>query len=328
MKICIFGAGAVGGHLAARLIKGGEDVTVISRGPRLGQLRDIGLVVEASDGVIRERVRAEADPGVCGPQDLVVVPVKAPSLPALAPALAPLLKDGTAVMFAMNGIPWWYNFERNDEGGWNTGPSIPQLDSEGLIQKHVSPERVIGCVVHSACDIREDGSIYVPTKRSRLVVGEPDGVLSRRIRDIAEAFGRGGLDVDVTDVIRDAVWHKLVTNLAGALISVATSATIGAIYSDPGATETAGRMIREAEAAAVALGRRVRIDVDEHVRINKVLRHKASMLQDLEAGRPMEIKAMLDAYLALAATAGVRSPTIESVGALARLRALTAGCAL
>lgn len=322
MKICVFGAGAVGGHLAARLAKGGADVSVVTRGAHLEAIRANGLTVQAAHGEIHARPAASDDPRRLGPQDFVVVTVKAPSLPSLAEAIPYLLGPETPVAFVMNGIPWWYF---HAHGGRLDGRRLPLIDPDDAVWNAVGPERVIGGVAYSACTVVRPGVVHVENRRSRIVLGEPENRRSSRVAALAETLAAGGIGVEVTDRIRDAIWSKLLLNMASAPFGVLAQAAPKEIYAEP-AVEAAGRRVA-AEALAIAEGMGCRPTHDANAQVSTYLQmdHKPSLLQDLERGRPMEIDAMLAAPLELARMAGVATPTLDLLVGLVKVRGRMAG---
>lgn len=322
MKICVFGAGAVGGHLAARFARGGAEVAVITRGPLLRAIQEHGLTVLAADGEMHVRPVATEDPRRLGPQDAVVVTVKAPSLPSVAEGIAPLLGPETPVAFVMNGIPWWYFYRH---GGRLDGRRLPAIDPGDAVWNAVGPERAIGGVAYSACTLVRPGVVRVENRRSRIVLGEPDSRRSARVAALAATLAAGGIGVEASERIRDAIWSKLLLNLASAPFGVLAQAAPKDIYAEP-AMEAAGRRVA-AEALAIAEAMGCRPTHDAHAQVASYLQmeHKPSLLQDLERGRPMEIDAMLVAPLELARLAGIGTPTLDLLVGLVKVRGRVAG---
>lgn len=210
MQVCVFGAGAIGGHLAGRLARGGAVVSAVARGRHLLAIQADGLRVQAPDADMHARIQASADPAALGPQDAVTVAVKAPALPQVAAVIGPLLRPDTAVAFVMNGIPWWYY---HGHGSAEDGQRLPRLDPGGAVWDAAGADRAVGGVVYSACTVTAPGVVHVESGCSRLVLGEPCGPVRPRTEALAAALRAGGLQVDVTDRIRDAVWAKLLLNL-------------------------------------------------------------------------------------------------------------------
>lgn len=322
MKICIYGAGAIGGHLAARLYKAGAEVSVIARGAHLAAIKANGLTVHAVDGEHHAPVRASADPAELGQQDAVFVTVKAPALPAVAASIKPLLGSDTSVAFVMNGIPWWY-FDHLP--GPHERTPLPRIDPDNALRRALGPGRTIGGVVYSASAVVEPGVVDVEQPKSRFILGEPDGTLSERVQTLAALITKGGVSGEATPGIRTEIWNKLISNLAGGTLAVLSGSAPKGVYVEPAAEQASLRMMHEATAIAQALGADPTTDHARRVNGQRAMDHKPSILQDLELGRPMEIDGMFDAPLALAHLAGVEVPTLELLVALCKLRARTAG---
>jgi len=322
MKVCVFGAGAIGGHLAVRLARGGADVSVVARGAQLAAIQRNGLKVVTSDGEFDASVRASADPAELGPQDAVLVAVKAPALPEVAATIAPLLGPDTPVAFVMNGIPWFYF---HTIGGALEGKRLPKIDPGDALWRTVRPDRAIAGVVYAASAVIRPGVIELENPNSRVVLGEADGRISQRVQSIAAHINAGGMTAEVTGAVRDAIWNKLLNNLASGSLAVLTQATIRRIYQEEVCVATARRIMHEAAAIATAVGAKPDLDHDKRVAHGRGLDHKPSILQDLELGRPMEIDGIFDAPLAIARAAGVAAPTLEMMVGLMKVRAREAG---
>jgi 2-dehydropantoate 2-reductase len=322
MKICVYGAGAIGGHVAARLAKGGATVAVIARGEHLRAIQGDGLRVRAPDGEMRPAVQATDDPAELGPQDAVVVTVKAPALPAVAAGIGKLLGPDTPVAFVMNGIPWFY-FHRAD--GSNEGMRLPKLDPGDALWSAIGPERAIAGVIHSGCTVVAPGVVKVESGISRLALGEMDGSASSRVERLAEAFRAGGLATEVNRRIRDAIWQKLLLNLSTGPLAILTAAGPGRFLAEEACRETMRRLIAEGAAIAAALGCRVQPDAEGQIRGGRQSSHTPSILQDLELGRPMEIDSIYGVPLDLARLHGVPTPLLDALVAMVRVRARVAG---
>ncbi|MCK8785816.1 2-dehydropantoate 2-reductase [Roseomonas sp. NAR14] len=323
MRICVFGAGAIGGHVATRLARGGADVSIVARGAQLEAIRERGLTVHAPGGVLHARPRAAADPAELGPQDAVLVTTKQPALPSVAAAIGPLLGPDTTVAFVMNGIPWWY-FDH--DGGPLDGTRLPTLDPGEAVRRAVGIGRTLGGVVYSACTVVEPGVIHTEHDRNRLLLGEPDGSASPRAEAIAAAIAAdGGFQSPVVSDIRTEVWAKLVGNIANGPLCVLGRQGIRDAYREPAVMRAAERMTHEALAIARALGREVAISVEKRMQHSAGIAHKPSILQDLELGRPMEIEAQWAVPLRLARKLGVATPTLDLVIGLAKQAAMAAG---
>lgn len=321
MKVCVYGAGAVGGHLAGRLAEGGAEVSLVARGPHLAAIKANGLRVETTSGTLLSRPAATDDPGELGPQDVVLVTVKAPALPQVAQAIAPLLHQDTAVIFAMNGIPWWYF---HAHGGPFDGRRLSRLDPGDAIWSTVGPQRAVGAVAYTACSVPCPGVVHAENPRNRIVLGRPDGSADPRLEALGQILSKAGLEIEVTPRIRDAIWSKLVMNLVGGSLAVITGFPMKDVLSSTSIAETAAKMAAETMALAHALGCRIDDPVPALARLASS-KHKQSILQDLEQGRSMEVDAMLKVPLDLAELVGVETQTLALVVQLAILRARSAG---
>ena len=322
MKVCVFGAGAVGTHVAGRLAKGGAMVSVVARGLQLAALHARGVQVHAADGEIHARVAAAADAQGLGRQDAVIVTVKAPALPSVAAGIGPLLRPDTAVVFAMNGIPWWY-FQ--GMGGAEEGRRLPNLDPGDALRDAVAPAQVAGGVVYSSRTLTEPGVVHVENQRSRIVLGVPDGRPSERMEALAAILRAGGLVMEVTDRIRDKVWAKLLLNLGSGPLAVLTGCAPARIFAEDACRDATRRILAEGAAIAAAMGCPVEPNAEGQIAQGAQSHHKPSILQDLEQGRPMEIDAIYGVPLDFARMHGVPTPTLDLLVAMVRARAREAG---
>jgi 2-dehydropantoate 2-reductase len=324
MKICIFGAGAIGGLMGAKLAaKGDVDVTFIARGPHLAAMRENGvkLISEGTAQIVHPRCVESAEEA--GPQDYVLVTLKAHSLPSAAKQMQPLLGTDTAIVSAVNGIPWWYF---HGLGGAYEGRIVQSVDPEGQVSALLPPSRAIGCIVYPAAEVTAPGVIE-HSYGDRFSLGEPDGSCSPRAQALSEALIAAGFKAPVRPKIRDELWVKLWGNMAFNPISALTTATLDVLTGDEGQRGVARAMMLEGQRVAEALGVRFAIDVDKRIAgAAEVGAHKTSMLQDLERGRPMEIEALLGAVVELADWVGEAAPISRTVLALVRARARAAGC--
>ncbi|UPY37786.1 2-dehydropantoate 2-reductase [Sediminicoccus sp. KRV36] len=307
MKITVFGTGAIGSHVAARLAQAGRaEVSVIARGPQLDAIRARGITVQAPDGDFQVRPRAEQDAAALGPQDAVIVTVKAPALTSVAEAITPLLGPETPVVFVINGIPWWW------------GENLTTLDPGGVVRGRVGLRRTIGGVVWSACTVTEPGVVKVQSATSRVIFGELDNSLSPRIQAIAAALDGPGMGGVATTDIRTAIWTKLLNNLTNGPICLLTRRDMTTTFTDPAILAAAKAVMHEGLAIAAALGHAVPGDPEAQILRSIGIAHKPSILQDLEAGRTLEFEALLSVPLQLAREAGVATPMLELLVALAR----------
>ncbi|MEM8588655.1 MAG: 2-dehydropantoate 2-reductase [Pseudomonadota bacterium] len=315
MRIVIFGAGAIGGYLGAKLALSGVDVTFFARGPHLAAMQANGLTL-ISDGE-RHVVKAQFtdDPDAVGKPDYVVIGVKAQALAPATPQIARMLGPETAVVTAMNGVPYWYFY---GQGGAFDGLRLKSVDPDGTIWDALHPRRAIGCVVYPAASIVEPGVIE-HTYSNRFTLGEPDGSRSDRVTALSKAMMAAGLKVPVRPRIRDEIWVKLWGNLAFNPVSALTRATLGTIASDPGTRAVVRAMMVEGQALAETTGVKFPIDVDKRIEgAMEVGAHKTSMLQDLEAGKSLEIEAMLGAVVEIGELVGVPAPTCDMILAMVR----------
>jgi 2-dehydropantoate 2-reductase len=321
-RICVFGAGAVGGHVAARLARGGANVSLVARGDHLAAIRAGGLRVEAPDGVIDARVAASDNPRDLGPQDAVFVTVKTTALLSVAASIAPLLGPSTPIVFLMNGFPWWYF---NELAGAQGRPPVPELDELATPWAEIGTDRAIGGVSYPACTVTKPGTIFVASQGKGIVLGEPDGEVSARVTMLAEVLGAGGAPVEVTSRIRDSIWTKLVNNLASGPLSILSQSAAKDLYEQPACLEGTDRCRAEAAAIARAMGCDVAAAAEAHAAGFRTLNHKSSIVQDLEHGRAMEIDSLYGIPLALARYLGVATPTLDLLVSLVKLRARAAG---
>ncbi|MGC9449400.1 2-dehydropantoate 2-reductase [Cereibacter johrii] len=321
MRICIFGAGAIGGYMGAKLAAAGADVSLVARGPHLAAMQARGLTLIEEDGTRTMRVRAASDPAALGPQDYVIVTLKAHSVPAVVPQLSRLLGTEGTLVSGVNGLPWWY-FHRH--GGPLEGRRLESVDPGGVQWNGLGPERVLGCVVYPAAEVVEPGTIR-HLEGNRFSLGEPSGEKSDRALRLSEALTAAGLKAPVRPRLRDEIWVKLWGNLSFNPISALTGATLDRLCTDPGTRAVARAMMLEAQAIAERLGVKFPIDVERRIDGGAAVgAHRTSMLQDLEAGRPMEIEALVGSVAELGRIVDLHTPTIDTVLALVRLRAKVA----
>jgi 2-dehydropantoate 2-reductase len=324
MKICVYGAGAVGGLMAAWLARAGHEVSLVARGAHLAAIRRDGLRLRSQPGGALEtlRPRADADPSRLGAQDCVIVAVKGPGLPGVAAGIAPLLAPHTTIVTAMNGVPWWF-FDRLEFGAGRL--RLESLDPGGKLAAAMPTERIVGCVVHLAASTPEAGLVQHNMGR-KLILGEPGGGSSERLRTIADALESAGFEVVRSDFIEKDFWVKLLGNVSFNPVSALTLATSDRLIDDPYVKAYMVAIMRECLAIGRAVG--VDADIDPEARIDMARalgRFKTSMLQDLEAGKALEIDTLLAGTLEIARKAGVPAPATESLYGLIRLRAEAIG---
>ncbi len=322
MKVAVFGAGAIGGMMGVKLAAAGADVTFIARGPHLAAMQADGVTLKSAAESTTVRPRCLADAARAGVQDYVIVTLKAHSLPAAAPAIASMMGPQTALITAVNGVPYWYF--HGLPGPW-AERRVESVDPGGVVWNTLPPAQAIGCVVYPAAEVVAPG-IIEHTYGDRFSLGEPDGSRSPRIEAISKLLIASGLKAPVRPRIRDEIWVKLWGNLCFNPVSALTGATLDRIVGRPDLRALCRTMMMEAQAVAEALG--VKFAVTLEKRLDGALEvgaHRTSMLQDLERGRPLEIEALLGAVVELGAVTGHGMPTCETVLALVRERARRVG---
>ena len=324
MRICVFGAGAIGGLVGAKLARQGDvEVNLVARGPHLAAMREKGLTLKEHGSEAIIKVRATDRPAELGPQDYVFLALKAHSLPGILDSLEPLLGPNTAVITAQNGVPWWYFYKH---GGIHEGSRIAAVDPDGRLWDKIGPERVIGCVVHPAAEIEAPGVIR-HIEGDRLPLGEPSGEKTERTSELARLLVAAGFRAPVRPHIRNEIWVKLWGNLSLNPVSALTGGTLEQICREPGTRAIIRAMMVEAQAIGEKLGASFGVDVDRRIAgAEAVGAHKTSMLQDLELGRPMEVDALVTAVQELGRFTQQATPTIDIIEALVRQRAKLAGC--
>ncbi|HWY63462.1 MAG TPA: 2-dehydropantoate 2-reductase [Rhizomicrobium sp.] len=323
MKIAVFGAGAIGGYLAVKLKQAGAEVCVIARGPHLAAMRECGLTLKSEGQSTTVRLPATDNADEAGPQDYVIVTLKAAGLTAAAPQIAKLMGPDTALVTGINGIPYWYFYGLE---GVFRDRVIESVDPGGEIWRLLAPHRVIGCVVYPAAEVIAPGVIE-HTYGNRFTLGEPDGSKSARAEALSQMLVKAGLKAPVRTNIRDEIWVKLWGNLAFNPLSALTASTLDRLAFRPDLRAVARSMMEEAAEVAEALSAKFAISIDKRMDgAGEVGEHKTSMLQDLERGRPMEIDALLGALIELADLTGQPALLCRAILALVRERARQAGC--
>ncbi|PYR78707.1 MAG: oxidoreductase [Acidobacteria bacterium] len=316
MRIAIVGAGAIGGYIGACLTRAGADVVLFARGPHLRAMHERGLRIVSPDGDFEVKPQVAGDLNAIGRADVVILGVKAHGVAALAPQLRPLLDAGTTVVSTQNGIPWWYF--QNYPGDLN-GLHLEHVDPGGAIAKAIEPERVVGSLAYFSTDIAEPGVIH-HTEGDRLTLGEPDGTRTERVRALADALVAAGLRARVTTRVRHEIWVKLLGNVAFNPISALTGGTLEELVRHPDLAAVIREIMTETEAVAARLGVEIPISIDQRMAgAEKVGAHKTSMLQDYEAGRPMELDAIVGAVVELGDRLGVPMPATRTVYACAKM---------
>ena len=322
MKVCIFGAGAIGGYMGVKLAKAGADVSLVARGPHLAAMQEKGLTLIEEGETTTVPVTASDDPAALGVQDYVIVTLKAHSVPPVVSKMAPLIGQDTTIVSGVNGVPWRY-FHKLE--GAHEGTRLDSVDPGNVQWDGFGPDRVLGCVVYPAAEVIEPGVIK-HIEGNRFSLGEPDGSKSDRAQALSKILANAGLKAPLRPKLRDEIWVKLWGNLSFNPISALTRATLDVLCTDEGTRAVARNMMIEAQEIAERLGVKFPIDVDRRIAGGAAVgAHRTSMLQDLDQGRPMEIDALVASVQELGSITGVSTPTIDTVLGLIRLRARTAG---
>jgi 2-dehydropantoate 2-reductase len=321
-KVCIYGAGAIGGWMGARLAGAGCDVSVVARGATLEALQKNGLQLRSGGETIAHPVRASASPADLGAQDLVVIAVKSQAMPDVAMCIGPLLGPDTLVLSTLNGVPWWF-FE--GFGGAHAGTRLKSVDPGGAIARAIPARHVIGCVVHASCAVAAPGLVQHHFG-NRLIVGEPSGEKTPRVRALVELLGRAGFETELAEQIQKDAWYKLWGNMTVNPISAMTGATTDKLLDDDLVRDFISKVMLEAK----EIGTRIGIPIaqtpeDRHQVTRKLGAFKPSMLQDVEANRSVELDALVSAVKELGELTQVPTPCTDALLGLARLHARTRG---
>ena len=324
MKICIYGAGAIGGTIAARLVMSGRNVTVVARGAHLATMRASGLAFHDKTSGERHQIqlRTATNAAEAGKFDLVVCAVKSHSLPAIAEEISAAMNPTAAAVFAVNGVPWWF-FHKI--GGAHDGAKVISVDPQGLLTKHVRPERAIGCAVYMGASLDKPGAVTQAT-RGKLVLGEPDGSTSSRIKEIEEALAVPGYELALTPRIRDDIATTFMGNVATNPLCALLRVPVKRVFNDPILRQFGESVMREAAAIAEAYGIRLTIDVEKRIgqyQLGPIAEFRPSTLQDVERGRVLEIDAIVKAISEVGRRAGMPTENIDMTYAM--IRALAEG---
>ena len=319
MKFLIAGAGAIGAYMGARMARAGFDVTLFARGPHLRAMQEHGVRVKSAEGDFEARPKLAATLEEVGPVDVVFLAVKAHGLTQLAPQLHSVLGPETTVVSTQNGVPWWF-FQGLTGAG--EGIRLERVDPGGVVAAAIEPRRVVGSIVYFSTEILEPG-VILHTEGNRISLGEPDGTRSERCRQIAAALVASGLRCPVTTHLRNEIWVKILGNVAFNPISALTRATLAQMARDPEVAALVRNIMTETEAVAAKLGFELPVSIDQRIAgAEKVGEHKTSMLQDLEAGRPLELEAVVGAVVELGERLGVPMPHTRAVYACTKLLAI------
>jgi 2-dehydropantoate 2-reductase len=322
MKVCIYGAGAIGGYLGVQLAQAGADVSLVARGAHLAAMQANGLKLLIGDEQRVVKPRCTDKPAELGPQDVVIICLKAHSITGVIPQMQPLLGPHTRIVTAVNGIPYWYFYKH---GGEHEGSVLESVDPGGRQWRELGAERAIGCIVYPATEIEAPGVIR-HVYGDKFPLGEPSGEITADVENLSKLFESAGLKAPVLDRIRDEIWLKLWGNVCFNPISALTHATLDVICSDPATRALSKAMMLETQAIAESFGVKFRVDVERRIEgARKVGAHKTSMLQDLERGRPMEIDPLVTVVQEMGKLTGIPTPAIDAVLGLVIQRAKVAG---
>ncbi|WP_024510940.1 2-dehydropantoate 2-reductase [Bradyrhizobium sp. ARR65] len=322
MRICIYGAGAIGGYLGVEFMRAGADVSLVARGAHLAAMRQNGLklLIGGEERVVHPR--CTDDPAELGEQDFVIICLKAHSITGVIERMQPLLGPRTRIVTAVNGIPYWYFYKH---GGRHEGSTLESIDPGGRQWRELGPERAIGCVVYPATEIEAPGVIR-HVYGNNFPLGEPSGEITPDIKRLSDLFTAAGMKAPVLERIRDEIWLKLWGNVCFNPISALTHATLDVICTDVGTRALSKAIMLEAQAIAESLGVKFRVDVERRIEgARKVGAHKTSMLQDLERGRPVEIDPLITVVQEMGRVTGIATPAIDAVLALVAQRCRLAG---
>ena len=321
MKICIFGAGAIGGYMGVKLAQVGTDVSLVARGPHLEAMKKNGLRLIEGESDLTVPVTASENPKDLGFQDYLIITLKAHSVPSIIEKVRPLVNEKTTIVSGVNGIPWWY-FHKI--GGEFEGAKLASVDPGNVQWESFGPSKVLGCVVYPAAEVLEPGVIK-HIEGNRFSLGEPDGSKSDRALKLSKVLTEAGLKAPVRPKLRDEIWVKLWGNLSFNPISALTHATLDVLCTDIGTREVVRKMMLEAQSIAEKLGVKFPIDVERRIDGGAAVgAHRTSMLQDLDQGRPMEIDALVTSVQELGRITKTPTPTIDVVLSLIKLRARSA----
>jgi 2-dehydropantoate 2-reductase len=322
MKVCIYGAGAIGGWIGVKLARAGSDVSVVARGATLEAVKQHGLRLKECEQMLGAPVNASASPSELGVQDLVVLAVKAQSMPDVAMCISPLLGPQTVVLTAMNGVPWWF-FE--GFGGQLEGTRLKAVDPEGTIARAIPARHIIGCVVHASCSVDAPGVVR-HVFGNGLIIGEPSGGTSARVSELTALLTNAGFDTKVSPQIQKDAWYKLWGNMSTNPVSAITGATTDKIIADDLVREFTSRVMLEAREIGARIGVPIeQMPEDRHQITRKLGAFRTSMLQDVDAGKSVELDALVTVVTELGQLTGVPTPFTDALLGLARLHARVHG---
>ncbi len=323
-KICIFGAGAIGGYLAACLHDAGADVSLIARGSHLNAIKENGLKLEINGEMRSFKLNASDNPADFGRQDYVIIALKAHGITHITETIQPLLDPDTAVVSAVNGLPWWYFHKANTNTELDDKP-LMSVDPDASIWNKIGPERAIGCVVYPACEISKPGTI-THIEGNRVSLGEPSGESTERLKTLSDLMIKGGLKAPQKKRIRDEIWIKLWGNCSFNPVSALTGASLDKIAEDPDTRKLVAEIMSECKQVGEALSIRFAVSIEDRINgAGKIIGHKPSTRQDIEMGRPLEIDPLVTALIEVANQLQIDTPSLAGVTALLKLQARTLG---
>lgn len=323
-KICIFGAGAIGGYLAACLHDAGADISLIARGSHLNAIKENGLKLEINGEMRSFKLNASDNPADFGRQDYVIIALKAHGITHITETIQPLLDPDTAVVSAVNGLPWWYFHKANTNTELDDKP-LMSVDPEASIWNKIGPERAIGCVVYPACEISKPGTI-THIEGNRVSLGEPSGESTERLKTLSDLMIKGGLKAPQKKRIRDEIWIKLWGNCSFNPVSALTGASLDKIAEDPDTRKLVAEIMSECKQVGEALSIRFAVSIEDRINgAGKIIGHKPSTRQDIEMGRPLEIDPLVTALIEVANQLQIDTPSLAGVTALLKLQARTLG---
>ena len=324
VKICVYGAGAIGGYLAACLHDAGADVSLIARGPHLEAIQNHGLQLKISGETRLYNLKASNAPSDFGEQDYIIIALKAHGITHITEEIKPLLGPNTAVVSAVNGLPWWYFFKANTNTDLDD-KHLQSVDPDGKIWNSIGANRAIGCVVYPACEISEPG-IITHIEGERISLGEPSGEMTERMKILSELMIKGGLKAPQKKRIRDEIWIKLWGNCSFNPVSALTGASLDKIAEDPSTQKIVRNIMQECMEIGERLSIRFAVSIEDRINgAGKIMGHKPSTRQDIEMGRPLEIDPLVTVLIELAQHLNIEIPTLTSVSSLLKLQARTLG---
>jgi 2-dehydropantoate 2-reductase len=324
MNVCVFGAGAIGSFLALSLARGGANVSVVARGEQLAAIRAHGLRAVTPAGELTAQPAASDRPAELGPQDLVVVTLKAQMIAAAVAGISELLGPDTSVAFILNGLPWWYDYHGT---GREPGPALPpESPAVRAVWAALPPQRVFGGVVYSSCTLSAPGVVQVQNAKSRVIIGEPNGSISVRANALAAALNAGDIDTKVVPDVRKDIWEKLASNAGTGPMSVLAQTAPKDFLQDPECERLTRAAVNETCAIAAAAGYPVVFDFERLLGLWKKSQHLPSIAQDLARGKPIEFDALYGRAWQIARALNVATPTLDVMLPLVRARATGAGC--